>query len=284
MPLTTSTLRPGLLVALKTSISGNVKYFKKTIESDRTLDTGERMAKWETERLIELPEEHAEAVELRSKARKLISGICAQTEFGLLCPESQADRLDIAMTRARSLVEEFNGRAKRTRVNFFMLCGKINPDDVEAVRAINSEISELLVTMARGLEKLDVAEVRKAAERVAKIAIVLAPDAQARVQDAVDAARATARKIVKAGETVAQEIDTQTIALLARTQAAFLDLDIGGDVAAPEAEARAIDLEPEATEAQQAWSVPTVVEADEPVDAYRDLGGYAAAPQPQIEL
>lgn len=70
-------------------------------------------------------------------------------------------------------------------------------------------------------------------------------DAEVRIQLAVDAARSVATKMVKAGEQAAQEIDRATIARLTETRTAFLDIDQEDrEIAAPTAEARAIDLEP----------------------------------------
>jgi hypothetical protein len=47
MTIKTSTLRPGYLVSLKTSVRGNVKYSKVNLESQTTED-GVAVAKWET--------------------------------------------------------------------------------------------------------------------------------------------------------------------------------------------------------------------------------------------
>ena len=65
---------------------------------------------------------------------------------------------------------------------------------------------------------------------------------QSRVKEAIETARAAARKIVTAGETGAAEIDLQAIHT-ARTD--FLDLDSDThEVAAPSVGARTIDLAP----------------------------------------
>jgi hypothetical protein len=57
-------------------------------------------------------------------------------------------------------------------------------------------------------------------------------------------AREAARKIVKAGDQAKAEIDQATMDKIASARTAFLDLDeIDVEIAAPEADARAIDLE-----------------------------------------
>ena len=81
-----STLRNGLLVSLKTSVTGNVSYIKRDIETDHVTEDGHLAAKWETERTIVDPGEHEAAIKVRSKARALVTGVCVASAFGLLCP------------------------------------------------------------------------------------------------------------------------------------------------------------------------------------------------------
>lgn len=245
MTIQASTLRPGLLVALKTSVKGNVQYKKVTIEADHETDVGERLAKWETERRIVDPREHEEATTLRSKARTIISGVCANSAFGLLCPEDKEEELARAVEKARLLADDFNARARLTRIDLYVITGRIAPDDAEAIRAINSEMRDLMDTMQRGLQNLDVQTVRDAANKARNVGQMLSPKAQERVALAIEAARSAARKITKAGETGVAEIDAQTIAFIQQQRTAFLDLDGGAEIEAPvAAEGRAVDLAP----------------------------------------
>lgn len=240
----TTTLRPGLLVSLKTSISGNVSYFKQEIEPDHLTRDGKRQAKWETERVISDPKEHEAATRVRSKANSLIRTVCSRSAFGLLCPEIETERLEKAIAEARTLAEEFNATARLTRVSVYVITGRIAPDDVEAVRAINSEIRDLLEDMQRGLKNLDVDAVRDAANKARNIGAMLSPDAAARVSSAIEVARSAARRIVKAGDQAASEIDRATLRRIEEARTAFLDLDSGSKVARPVVEGRALDLSP----------------------------------------
>lgn len=261
MPLQTSTLRPGILVALKTSIKGNVRYFKETIEADHIVEvdgTQARQAKWQTERTIQNAEEHARAVVVRGKVRSLITGACAISEFGLLCPEDRVERLEAAIAEARKLADDFNASAQITSVRVNIFPARIVPDDVEAVKAINSEVRDLLSAMSDGLSRLDVKVVREAANRARSLGQMLLPQAQERVAEAVEAARAAARKIVKAGEQAAQEIDVQAIRAIAEARTAFLDLEGTDEVAAPVEEGRALDLAPAETIAVPALAVAEI--------------------------
>lgn len=239
-----STLRPGLLVSLNTRVTGNVSYVKRDIDAETVTETGAKKARWETERTIIDPAEHEAASKARGRVRTLIASVCANSAFGLLCPEDGADDLDKAIAEARKVAEDFNAGAKLTRLTLYVIAGRIAPDDVEAVRAINSEVRTLLDDMAEGVKELDVAKVREAATRAKSIGSMLSADAAARIQIAIDAARATAKKIVAAGEQAAQEVDRRTLATLREARTAFLDLDGGAEIAAPQASGRALDLAP----------------------------------------
>lgn len=239
-----TTLRPGLLVGLSTSVKGNVNYVKNVIEDDHTTGDGSRKAVWETQRTILDPVEFEAATKTRAKARSIVGSVCATSAFGYLCPESNADELDKALAEARKLCEDFNRTAKLTRISFNAITGRIAPDDLAAVRAINGEVRELLSDMEEGIKNLDVKMVRDAAGRVKQLGSMLTPEAQARIQIAIDAARKTATKMVAAGETAAVEIDRRTLTTLAEARTAFLDLDEAGAINAPQHAARAIDLAP----------------------------------------
>lgn len=244
MSIQTSTLRPGLLVSLKTTVRGNVSYRKRDIEREHSNDDGATVAKWETERTISDPVEHEAAAKVRSKAWSLISGVCAQSAFGLLCPENSVDKLEEAIAEARKLADAFNAKATLSRIDVHVITGRIAPDDVEAVRAINSEVRDLLANMQSGIDRIDVKAVRDAANRARKLGSMLSPEAEGRIKVAIDAARGAARKIVKAGDQAAQEIDKVAIRKINDMRTAFLDLDDGQEVAAPKAEGRALDFEP----------------------------------------
>ena len=112
MTMQATTLRPGLLVALSTRVSGNVTYTRRDIETGRVVANGAVVSKWETERTVTNPEEAEAASKARGKCRTLISSVCTQSEFGLLCPEDDAGKLDRAIAEAREVAAvENRGRA-----------------------------------------------------------------------------------------------------------------------------------------------------------------------------
>jgi len=240
--LNTSTLRPGLLVSLSTSSRGNVNYAKVDLGEEHTGIT--EVVKWETTRTIADAIEFEAAKKAQSKARSIISSVCISSAFHLLCPEQDADRLEQAITDARDVVDEFNRTARLTRVDISVYVGKIASDDVAAVKEINREVRELLDTMSLGIEKLDVKAIRDAADKARQLGGMLSPEAEARVRIAIETARSAAKQIVKAGEAAAVEVDTTVIRKIAEQRTAFLDMRDEVDIAAPAAQARAIDLTP----------------------------------------
>lgn len=251
-----TTLRPGLLVSLKTGLTGNVQYDKVILEPERTDENGTARARWETVKTITDKEEHDRAEKARSKAAGAVRGVCAQSAFGYLCPEADADRLEAAIAEARAIADAFNRTARLSRVSIYVITGRIAADDAEAVKAINSELADLMARMVEGVERIDVKTIRDAADRAVQVQRMLPVDVQARAQLAIDAARKAARDIVKAGEAAAQEIDKRAIRQITDARMTFLELDDNGQEIAPAgADASAIDLEP-ATVAADAGSIP----------------------------
>jgi hypothetical protein len=244
MTITTSTLRPGLLVALKTTVVGNVRYSKTVIQGDTEDADGGLVARWETERHIADRKEHEEAGRVRSRARKQIARICSLTAFGLVCPEYRAPDLNEAVDNARAEVDAFNANAKLTRIDFAILTGRVAADDVEAIRAINSEVRDLLASLEQGVRNLNPEAIREAASRVRSVSQLLSNDAREQVSSAIEAARATAKQLAKATETAAVEVDQQALQAIAQARTAFLDIDgDAADVQAPQADARAVEFE-----------------------------------------
>jgi len=260
MSLKTSTLVPGLLVSLKTKVTGNVTY-KKTVIEEPHLEGETQKAKWETERTTIDPGEHELAGQVRGRCSSLIRGICAKSDFGLLCPEAKARDLEKAVAEARRLAAAFNADAKVTEVEVYVVTGRIAPDDVEAVRAINSEVRDLLEEMKAGLKKFDVDAVRAAANKANKIETMLSAEAAGRLKLAVKSVRGAARKIVKAGEVASTEMNELAIRALTEASRTFIDLDVPQtEIDVPEEEGRAIDLLP--------LSETTVTAPDESVPAF----------------
>src|SRR5262245_44528757 len=240
------TLRPGFLVSVKTSVSGNVRYSTQDLPLDfqayENADTVAQVTRWETTKTVTDPEEHERALKSRSLARSAIQTVCAHSAFGLLCPEQNVQKLTDAVAKARAIADVFNRNASVTRLSVNVLVGRIAPDDVEAVKAINSEIRDLVETMAQGLAGLDVQKVRDAANKARSVSQMLDANAGERVAKAIEVARRAARDIVKAGEEGAVAIDEVAIKRLSEARLSFLDIDSAAPVGEAEGGARGVDL------------------------------------------
>jgi len=239
------TLRPGVLVSLKTRTRGNVKYDKRDLEFAHLTGDGTQVSRWETEKTVYDAAEQKEASQVVSSASYLIRKLCVASEHGLLCPDSRADQLPAAITAARELADQFNAGATYTRVEVNVICGRVVADDVEATRAIFSETERFLAEMQTGLKELDVKKVRATIRKAKDVGQMLAPDANATVIAAVNVASAACKKIRKAGNQAAIAIDQNAINAIGQARNSFLDFDFDGtdvQVEAPAPILRAIDF------------------------------------------
>lgn len=282
MTTRTSTLRPGLLVSLNTSLRGNVSYDKTDLDNAREGDTA--TAEWNTKRTIADVNEFEAAKKVVGKACNLIRGVCAKSMFGLLCPEGDSDILDEKIAEAQALVDEFNASAKLTRVHVYCMTGRIAADDVQAVKKISSEVRSLMADMETGLKNLDVQMVREAANKAKSVGAMLTPDAEGRVTKAIELARTAARKIVKAGEEGSVEIDRVAIRKIAEQRNSFLDLDESEEIQKPTAKTRRVDLSAE----EEAYNAENIARGKE-IDRKRRKADREATPAnpndviPQLE-
>lgn len=239
-----STLRPGLLVSLKTSMRGNVSYEKRDLDEGR--DGNTEIKKWETERTIADAKEYELAKKMRGAATLPIRKVCTWSAFGLLCPEADREDLDAAIAESERIVADFNAQAELTRIHCYVLVAKVAADDVQAVKAINSEIRDLMADMESGLKNLDVKQIRDAANKAKSIGQMLTPEAEGRVVKAVEVARQAARNITKAGEDAILEVDKRAIRKIAEQRTTFLDLDDAAEIQKPKARTRRVDIDVEA--------------------------------------
>ena len=237
MTLTTSTLRPGLMIRLAVSTTGNRQYSRTSLYDGIETD-GSHLTEWNTRKHVEDPQEQERADKARSKCRTLIRSVCVQAgEFGLLCLKRNRDKLDTAITEAQEVANAFNRTAELTRVNFRIMVGEILQDDGEAMRAVGSEITALLDQMEDGVAALDVDAIRAAATSARQLAQMLEPGVGDKVEEAIELARQSASEIRKA-ETKNEpresvQTDRAAVIAISAARAVFLDLDEAATMAAP---------------------------------------------------
>jgi len=225
-------LKPGLLVALRTTITGGIEYQRKDLDAN-TRQEGEEVTKWETTRVIADKAEHERAVKVRGKASSLIGGACLRSAFGLVCLASKEEELDAAYREALALVDAFNESATVTRISVNMLKGRIAESDEIAAQAIGAEVRDLIDAMKDGLARADVGAIRESANKARSLGQMLDEGTADKVGKAIEEARSAARAIVKrvetGGEDAALVIQELSRRALDEARFAFLDLD-GGEV------------------------------------------------------
>jgi len=199
----TQIMRPGILVALRTRVSGGVHYARTDLPVDPSEadDAVGSIARWETIRTMEDPEEYKRAREVGALASAAISRLCIRTSFGLLCPTSREEELDLAIAAARWNVDLWNTQTMHTTVTVNAIKGRIADNDEEAVRSLIAEATELVERMDQGLARADVQVIRDAASRARKLIGIMDNQAADSISAAVDAARQAAREIVRRVDT-----------------------------------------------------------------------------------
>lgn len=229
-------IKPGIIVALKTSLRGGVKYTRVQLD-DAGIVAGEGAAvkRWETTRVIEDRESFEAAQKCRSTSSGLVRKACAQTAFGLLCPLDREDDLDAAVALAKAQILASNDRDPRMRIDLYVLKGRIAETDEEANRAIAGEMRDLLDEMSVGISAGDASAIRDAANRARELSAVLEPTQQEKVAEAIEVARAAARALVKRVEKGGEkrELVVQSLVRgpIEAARFAFLDEEDGPGVA-----------------------------------------------------
>lgn len=227
--ISSSIIRPGLLVSLKTNVRGGVRYEKVTLDPDHAVDERARMARWETTRRITDAEEYKAATTVRNKARWLVTAACCQSSFGLLCPQSKEDKLAEAVAEAQDLADKHNKTANHTRVEVYVITGRVADSDEQAARAIGSEVRDMIAAMEAGVRNASPDAIRDAATKARGMAAMLSPDVQSKVSAAISEVRTIARDIVrrveKSGESAASIVSGLKLERLNEARFAVLDLD-----------------------------------------------------------
>ena len=244
------TLIPGLLVSLKTTIAGGVSYQREDLGEGDASD-GAYITKWNTTRRVDDPQEHERAVKARGKARSLITAVCAQSEFGLLCPTARATELEEAIKQARVVAGEFNASASTSHIAMYTITAQIASTDQEAVREISAEMAVLMTQMREGIKDADPAAIREAAAKARSVGQMLDAPTQEKVSKAIEqareAARAIVRRVEKDGEKAADVVAELRIDAVQGARFAFLDFEPSSVdeavLAACPAPSKALDLD-----------------------------------------
>ena len=233
-------LSPGILAIVRHSIKGGVEHQKTILEEAHETASGKTRERYEMIVTVDDPAERKLATEAAGKARAQISKLCAQTEFGLLCPLSREPELEAGVRVAEQIIADFNARASTCRISFYALPARIAKDEREAqqaARAIGEDLQRLVADMLGAIRAATKPEeIRAAAAQAAKTARQLANMIDAGTLGKVDAAVKAAREAATdlaariredgaAAAGVVGEIQARSIKMLEGVS--FLDMDNG---------------------------------------------------------
>ena len=260
----TRVLKPALLVVLRTSVRGGVVYERDEIEPEHRTDSGAQESRWETTKRIEDPDEYERAIKVRGRCISVVRSACIRSDFGLLCLTDREPKLTEAIKEARRLADDFNERARETKIAVNIIRGRVASNDLEAAQSIASEIRDLMDEMRLGVENADVERIRAAATRAKGLGQMVPEESSAKVASAIKEARAAAREITKrvtkSGEDIAAVVTGIKLEAISAARFAFIELEEGAVESKP-IEAPALDLEPEAH-----VEAPAAPKADAPLD------------------
>jgi hypothetical protein len=200
----TETFTAGLSLALTVRISGGVEY-KREEKRTRTVATGAKVEKWETEKTTANPAEWEAAVALRGDVRHTITRLCARTPLGdlLLIPPTRETDVRAALDAARARINAHNASASAHHLVMGCVLLRFVPEDEWTARSIRGEIFAVLTRMDSGIGNADAEAIREAADAAKRIGPMLTPEAAVALEQAVEQARRAAREItrrLKAGE------------------------------------------------------------------------------------
>lgn len=231
----TTMLKPGLLVQLKTRITGGVEYRREDLAPPTDAPPQADAKRWETTRIVSDPQEWERARACRAKAQTLVRSACIKSDFGLLCPVSAEATFKDKVDEALALADVFNSNPEnsQTRVEVYVLTGRIADNDEQAARALASEVRGLLDGMNAGIANGDPEAIRAAANRARSLGAMLSEEGAGKVKKAIAEAREAAKAIVKrvkdGGEDVAKVVAKVVAELkleqLHAARFAFLDMD-----------------------------------------------------------
>lgn len=190
-------LKPGILLALSTSVEGGVTYAREDLGKQKEGE-GEA-AEWRTTRHITDVAEYNRAGETRAQARACIAAVCQQTPWGLICETDREGELLEAIAEAEQMADTFNAGSVHSRVRISAAPARFAENDVQMLRAVRREAGGMLEDLERATQLGQVERIRDLAARASRLKALLASqhEGTGQLERAIAAARAVARSVVK---------------------------------------------------------------------------------------
>lgn len=221
-------LRPGFLVCFSTRVENGVEHLKSQVREE-VLPDGAVRKEWQAATIIHDPEEFKAVSVLRSRVRNIMKGVTTNTGFALMCPREDEQRLSAAITEMDALALGWNETSKVYKLRVSTVLAEIAENKADAIKAIKSEVVDLLARMEAATRAGSVRDIRAAANEAAQKVALLdleSEDGDDEIAQALAVARGVARKIVKrvekGGEDLAAVLEQQNLEPIAAARLRFI--------------------------------------------------------------
>lgn len=225
-------IKAGYLVSSKTTLCGGVHFTRTEYNKNKE---GERaVTKWKTTKVIDSPDEYRRGEEIRNRINYLVYRVCVLTSFGLLCPSKKKKELEEAIAEGAKLARDYNRTARYSRITPYIFWTQILNDNEDNLKALSSEIREMLDTMKDGILNIgkkplkdSIKEIKKAADKAKRLTEVLDDSYTGKINVAVEEARKAAREItkrvIKKNESIEEVLKSINTKAIAAARFAFID-------------------------------------------------------------
>jgi hypothetical protein len=143
----------------KLNVARGVSYHRRDLDSQKHAD-GSEMTKWETERHFRDRDETKRADQTYSNARHKIRTRCLFTDIGYLCPAEHEEELRAAITEAREMCDAFNKSATYCRIEFRVLCTRVEPSNVDGIEILKEALQKHTADIRSSLVEFDYKKAR----------------------------------------------------------------------------------------------------------------------------
>lgn len=228
-----------LLVGVGIHRTGGVSYDRKLLE-EKTLGDSE-YRRWETEKTIRDAEEFSAAENLASSMRRKVGRLCTRTSFGFVLAADRERELDELLEVIRDEARAASLTLRTCSLSVSFVKGRIASSDTEAARAMVREVNVFLADLKAAIDAADAKLIREVLASAKGLDQVLAPDVATPLQEAIQAARAAAKliikEVVKKGEDAADVLASLDLGAIESARMLFLELDNTEAVAVPAVDA-----------------------------------------------
>lgn len=214
------------MVRLRTRIVGGVS--RESVTIDSKVEAYRHTTVSEVTKIVEWPEEHAEATLIRNQARGMITKwVSSSFLVGDMCELENEEAITQASVEARDLIENFNSGSRYSRIELVFGMYTVAGSQAASIESLREELKDLLEAMENGIGSLNPMAIRAAAKKAKTLSEVLDKDQAKEIDEAIQLARSAATEIVrrveKDGEDAAEVLSGIEVEGLKTARFSFLD-------------------------------------------------------------